>query len=733
MPSSQPAKASEPCVVNGLTLYQGAVWSPRPCTVCACEEGQAICEDIECPATNCRRSRRPPGQCCPVCLPDTTQGDTATGSQGSDAVLKGNRKRAPANRKEDKRGPKDRSSSKHGKAKESARVSAKQEARKPEKNTKKQELHVEKEDLHKIPRLGLQQQGAATKTKGLVPKKRDVGVKKPEVVAVAGFKKQDGPKKQGVLPIKQEESRKGGKKKQEAAAKKQEVGPAVGTKKQEIAPQRQEVEDNQLGIVPKRQKLAAARARGESTKVQEVGPKKEQTSRAKTQVGAMKQGAGGVKTATMAERQPLKSSSAGKNDKAPRSAVKTGNVTATSVPFPQELLPPPESEFNMPSLPVGCILAENAIACPAGKLTEIPMLVDPGLHTLYLADNGITTVSASDLAGLPNLQWLDLSRNRIGDERLDRDAFRNLTRLRRLNLDGNRISQVPRLPPSLEELKVNDNRLEVLDRSSFRGLHRLLTLELEGNGLNDGNVNPNAFRPLRKLIYLRLGRNRFRAMPSGLPPSLRELHLESNHIEEVPGGLLNKTLNLTILVLRNNRIQENRIAPRAWIHLRKLETLDLSHNRLVHVPSFLPMGLKQLLLHHNQIERIPGYVFAHLKPGLEFLHLSYNRLSNDGIHGISFLGLYKSLHELLLDHNQLKAVPRGILNLRVLQVLRLSDNQIRYIPLDSVCNTRISEDSSLVSIHLENNLIDRRLIPPIAFSCIRSYQSVVLRPQRFED
>ena len=117
------------------------------------------------------------------------------------------------------------------------------------------------------------------------------------------------------------------------------------------------------------------------------------------------------------------------------------------------------------------------------------------------------------------------------------------------------------------------------------------------------------------------------------------------------------------------------IAPRP--HPRKLEALDLSYNQLVHVPSFLPRGLRHLTLHHNRIERIPGYVFAHMKPGLETLHLAHNSLREDGIHGVSFLGLQASLAELLLDHNQLQAVPRGLLGLRALQVLRLSHNKIR--------------------------------------------------------
>lgn len=53
------------------------------------------------------------------------------------------------------------------------------------------------------------------------------------------------------------------------------------------------------------------------------------------------------------------------------------------------------------------------------------------------------------------------------------------------------------------------------------GLCKLLTLELEGNQLHDGNVLPTTFKPLGGLTYLRLDHNRFRAIPSGLPASLR--------------------------------------------------------------------------------------------------------------------------------------------------------------------------------------------------------------------
>ncbi|XP_026783781.3 extracellular matrix protein 2 isoform X2 [Pangasianodon hypophthalmus] len=386
----------------------------------------------------------------------------------------------------------------------------------------------------------------------------------------------------------------------------------------------------------------------------------------------------------------------------------------------------------MASLPAGCLLSDALIACGSTGLTSLPLIKDAGIRTLYLADNKISKIPMRALHGLPNLQWLDLSKNKLDDTSLGLDVFRNLTKLRRLNLDGNNLTKIPPLPPSLLELKINDNKLSGLTPHSFKGLSQLLTLELEDNHFHDGNVSPLAFRHLKKLIYLRLDDNDFRAIPSGLPASLKELHLSDNRIEVVHAGLLNKTVNLRILNLSHNKIREDRIAPRAWIHLRKLETLDLSHNKLVHVPSFLPVGLVQLTLHHNQIERIPGYVFAHMQPGLVSIHLSYNRLREDGINEVSFLGLQHSLNELLLDHNQLREIPRGIVQLRALHVLRLNHNYISSVPVNALCDITARDDSPLLSVHLQNNLIDRRLVPPTALTCIKEYSSVILHPQRHE-
>lgn len=256
-----------------------------------------------------------------------------------------------------------------------------------------------------------------------------------------------------------------------------------------------------------------------------------------------------------------------------------------------------------------------------------------------------------------------------------------------------------------------------------------MTLELEGNRLSEGSVAHGAFRDLSELLYLRLGRNHFRAVPQGLPPTLQELYLEHNRIEEISETVFNQTQSLTVISLRNNRLEESRIAPFAWIHHRSLESLDLSHNDLHLVPSFLPQSLVHLVLVGNRIERIPGYVFAHMSPGLEYLYLSYNRLDGEGFEPESFFGTYGSMVELCLDHNQLLNVPSGINEMSNLHFLRLDDNKIRTVPEDSLCDPGLNREGTLVALRLDNNFIDPETVSPSAFSCVRASSSVVLKPQ----
>ncbi|XP_053329564.1 extracellular matrix protein 2-like [Spea bombifrons] len=637
------------CIVNGMVMYDGAAWAPRPCIMCICDQGKQVCQQDSCETISCHSGQlqTSPGSCCPTCV--------KTGPPKSSVFL-------PT----------------------------------PKPNQQKNIKGKKEKEENQEDTIGNGERGRQPKAKN--------GFSTTTHASAVSVSTQTTKKQSEISKVTEVVERR------------------TPSRKKELHNDNQQTSNQKKGMVLGKSKKEQNGKKASGHEVPKVQRKEPPTEERRKHSGVKK--------------ESTRNSSAGK--KITEDQVETNrksDIADSLTPAPTDpVIEPPTrpTENDMPSLPSGCLLAESTIACANTKMKYLPLMTDLGLKTLYLADNEISKLPARAFSGLPNLEWLDLSKNKLGDSGLSTDVFQNLTKLKRLNLDGNRLTVLPILPQSLQELKINDNNLRELNKHSFRGLSNLLNLELEGNSFHDGNVNPLTFKPLKKLTYLRLDHNHFRAIPSGLPASLQELHLDNNRIEIISEGILNKTLNLSILVLSNNRLQENHIAPRAWIDLLNLESLDLSHNRLVHVPSFLPRGLKYLFMHHNQIERIPGYVFAHLKPGLEFLHLSRNHLRDDGIHTVSFFGLYKSLNELLLDNNLLQSIPRGILNLKNLQVLRLSFNKIRYIPLNSICDTRISEDSNLVSVHLEHNFINRRLIPPTAFSCIKTYHSVILRPQHNE-
>ncbi|XP_045154581.1 extracellular matrix protein 2 [Echinops telfairi] len=404
------------------------------------------------------------------------------------------------------------------------------------------------------------------------------------------------------------------------------------------------------------------------------------------------------------------------------------NVYRMSSPFP--MADPPRDILSLPSR---CFLSYKTISCINAELTQIPPIVASGITSLELAGNSITSIPNEAFNGLPNLERLDLSKNIITSSGIGPKAFKCLKKLMQLNIDGNNLIQIPsELPSTLEELKINANNLQGIGEKSLSDLRQLVTLELEENSLSETSVNPLAFKHLKSLSYLRLGKNKFRIIPQCLPASIEELYLEDNQIEQITEVCFNHTRMINVIVLRYNKIEENRIAPLAWINQENLESIDLSYNKLYHVPSYLPKSLLHLVLIGNQIERIPGYVFAHMEPGLEYLYLSFNKLGDTGVDPVSFHGAYHSLRELFLDYNDFKFIPPGIQDMKALYYLRLNNNKIRNILPEQICKAEEDGDSTLEHLHFENNYIKIREISPSVFSCIRSFSSIILKPQNIK-
>uniref|UniRef100_UPI00398ED3EF extracellular matrix protein 2 n=1 Tax=Pristiophorus japonicus TaxID=55135 RepID=UPI00398ED3EF len=708
------------CKANGMIMYDKAVWSPKPCVICLCSTGKVVCDEMNCPVLKCARTIIPEGECCPICTSIEPNDPNETYHQDLHIEQEEQLRREDEELEEEELRRKDEEQKRKSKEKKrndeerqrelEARRREEEKLRQIEEEELQETLAEEQKHLHEEI-----QESKEKEEKQLEKEMRN------RSKTIEEEEEQDDDY-EGGYEEQEEEQEEREKKERETEERETEERATEERETEEQATEERETEERATEERETEERETEERA------TEERATEEQETEEQETEEQATEEQETEEEQDYEEEHEEEQEESSGEEEDDDYADVFEFLLFPSilgSTPYH------PDGETPRFSLPVGCDVTDITINCNNAKLTQIPPLSDLELKNLYLAGNSITTIPAGSFNGFPNLKWIDLSRNKILSSSIDRAAFKNLKKLERLHLDGNLLLRIPpQLPRTLIELKVNENLLQQLEEESFHGPCKIVNLEMEGNQLSESNVQPLAFRPLMRLAYLRLGRNKFRILPHGLPPSIEELYLEHNEIEEISEVSLNKTTKLNVIDLRNNKLDETMIAPSAWIKLKNLEFLDLSYNKIIHVPSYLPKGLLYLILIHNQIERIPGFVFAHMEPGLEFLYLSFNKLTSGGIDPVSFYGTYNTMRELFLDHNMLKRVPVGIAEMKALHFLRLNDNLIRNIRLEAICNVNDEEDSNIRTLHLENNYINTRRIPPTAFCCIELYSSVVLTPQK---
>uniref|UniRef100_A0A8C5JH52 Uncharacterized protein n=1 Tax=Junco hyemalis TaxID=40217 RepID=A0A8C5JH52_JUNHY len=202
------------------------------------------------------------------------------------------------------------------------------------------------------------------------------------------------------------------------------------------------------------------------------------------------------------------------------------------------------------------------------------------LHSLWLDGNNLTFLTPGTFHALSRLQELHLSRNsRL--TYLHANTFRGLLNLISLDLSHCNIFEIHPLLfshlPSLERLDLASNNMRYVPQA-FRNLSSLTRLSLEGNHieaigrdslkdletLNDLNLRKNriwiiqngAFSKLLRLGMLNLGHNFITDLPNQLFEGLIQLktmHLEANRITAVD-CTFRQLLNLRNLYLNNNQI-----------------------------------------------------------------------------------------------------------------------------------------------------------------------------------
>nr|CCA18050.1 conserved hypothetical protein [Albugo laibachii Nc14] len=212
---------------------------------------------------------------------------------------------------------------------------------------------------------------------------------------------------------------------------------------------------------------------------------------------------------------------------------------------------------------------------------------------------------------------------------------------------------------------------------------------------------------LEFLQVLDLSFNRLSKLPSGLhSTSLHTINASHNHISTISSMLWTLT-DLSSLDLSHNDLRlfpipvHPAMAENAanFYGAFNLEFLELSSNKLIEFPRFQSSfhRLRMLNLSNNEI---PGLQEEDLLGlcALEELDLARNKLKTLPQHEETYKLLGNTLKTLQLDHNELSALPSGMVFLKSLQELNVGMNRLDTLPILQ------HKWKSLISLHLDTNL-----------------------------
>ncbi|XP_012945772.1 slit homolog 3 protein [Aplysia californica] len=341
----------------------------------------------------------------------------------------------------------------------------------------------------------------------------------------------------------------------------------------------------------------------------------------------------------------------------------------------------PVSHAQVPC-PARCRSCSNGVAdCSQQSLTAPPKTYPPDTVELNLEGNHIRVLGMRTFNSLPSLEVLKISQNKITSIR--NDAFRNFPNLMTLDLTGNRIYRIY--------------------RRSLRRMNRLRTLTLNRNRIRS---LARIFEHVPNLYQLNLAKNKIRSIGVDDLSSLTNLHyvdFRDNSITSIHSRAFKELTSLRYLFLNNNPLVS---MPTMQFGSQVLQLVDLSHCRLTSVPQPLPASVGDLRLGNNRLSQIQHTDFINITD-LQLLALNDNDLQFLADGTFSHL---TQLQEVWLRGNRLVYIPRD-----------LPDN-VRKVHMDSnnlqqIEGNLFRPSSRLDYLTVENNQITR--VAPDTFSGLR--------------
>ncbi|KAG9490426.1 hypothetical protein GDO78_006000 [Eleutherodactylus coqui] len=246
----------------------------------------------------------------------------------------------------------------------------------------------------------------------------------------------------------------------------------------------------------------------------------------------------------------------------------------------------------------------RALYCENKDLKEVPP-IPSRIWYLYLQNNEIETLNEKSFSNATGLRWINLNKNKITSQNIEKNFFGAMKNLVYLLLEDNDLEEVPtQLPDSLEQLRLAKNKISKIPEGVFSNLENLTLLDLHQNKLSDGSFQADAFAGLKNLVQLNVAKNALKKMPTGLPSTTVQLYLDNNDIESIPNDYFNNIGKISFIRLNYNKLSDTGI-PENVFNVTSILDLQLSHNELTTLP-IVNGHLEHLYLDHNKIQNITG-------------------------------------------------------------------------------------------------------------------------------
>ncbi|XP_068450679.1 fibromodulin a [Clinocottus analis] len=279
----------------------------------------------------------------------------------------------------------------------------------------------------------------------------------------------------------------------------------------------------------------------------------------------------------------------------------------------------PEECDCPPSFPV-------AMYCDGRGLTAMPA-IPSRMKYLYLQNNAITAVPDSALVNATNLVWLMMHYNQLTSDAVGTKAFQHSSGLKRLYLQHNNLTSFPpNLPRTLQDLRIDHNKIEKVTPADLEGMDNLTILYLHDNAVTDMGTSLKA---LKSLTLLEISGNKLTKVPEELPEHLHQLYLEFNAIDSLPEGFMGRFTQLQYVRMAHNQLTDKGI-PANTFNVTGLVELDLSFNKLERIPP-VSTTLQHLYLQANQIKEFTLGSFCSVMDVTNFSKLQTLRLDGNEI------------------------------------------------------------------------------------------------------